>query len=109
MDNPAKSHPSSLERDPVIDMSTAKRSTHRPRVMPRIPYTFAIVFVQAVLLFILYVSLIQEYNANLAMQNWLGIHKWIGNLIFSYNALLVLTVLLVIVVIESFPGRTLAR
>jgi hypothetical protein len=66
-------------------------------------------FVQSCLVLALYSGLVDEYQSNVSMRQWVSSVFPYGQLVLSWEAVLVASALLGIVVVQFLPGRALSK
>jgi len=65
----------------------------------------SIALVEAVILILIYGGLVREYVSNVNMQNWVQTNFALGGYLLSYNAVLVLTGLLGVLIFQLLPRK----
>jgi len=90
----------SLDTGALPDVKAARKSR-----FGFLSKALSIALVEAVLLIIIYGGLVREYASNVNMQNWVQANFAPGSYLLNYNAVLVLTGLLGVLIFQLLPRK----
>ncbi|HZY95326.1 MAG TPA: hypothetical protein VFE98_10815 [Candidatus Bathyarchaeia archaeon] len=95
--------------NPVLDSVRNVGRARRESLGIRLPRVSLIVILQSIVLVSLYSWLVQEYLSNAKMQTWFGSNVIFARAFFSYEAVAVSAIVMLVLAFESLPGRRLSR